>query len=77
MTEKLPPVEELTYEQALSELEELLSVLESDEGNLNEVLEKFERGQALIAHCSQLLEKAELKVQQLAGDEITDFEPEA
>lgn len=77
MTEKLPPVNELTYEQALAELEGLLSILESDEGSLDEVLAKFERGQALVQHCATLLEKAELKVRQLSGDEIIDFEADA
>ncbi len=74
MTEKITLVDELTYEQALGELEELLSILESDEGNLDEILTKFERGQALVQHCATLLEKAELKVRQLSGDEMIDFE---
>ncbi|MBT3392082.1 MAG: exodeoxyribonuclease VII small subunit [Chloroflexi bacterium] len=77
MTKKLPPVNELTYEQALAELEGLLSLLETDDGGLDEILAKFERGQALVQHCAALLEKAELKVRQLSGDEIIDFEADA
>ncbi len=71
------PIEELTYEQAFSELEALIAALESDEATLDDLLAKFERGQALARHCAALLEQAELKVQQLSGEEISDFAPES
>jgi exodeoxyribonuclease VII small subunit len=34
----------------------------------------FERGQALVKRCGELLDGAELKVRELSGDELTDFE---
>jgi exodeoxyribonuclease VII small subunit len=70
------PVEELTYEEALVELEEIVSALEGDasRNQLEESIKLFERGQALAARCSVLLEAAELKVRQVAGDEILPFE---
>lgn len=71
-TEK--PVEELTYEEALAELEEIVSALEGEQSQLDESIKLFERGQKLAAHCSSLLEAAELKVKQVAGDEIIPFE---
>jgi exodeoxyribonuclease VII small subunit len=74
MSKELPLVKDLTYEQAFSELEALIAILESDEGSLDETLAKFERGQALTTHCATLLDRAELKVKQLSGDEISDFE---
>ncbi|MEA3352028.1 MAG: exodeoxyribonuclease VII small subunit [Chloroflexota bacterium] len=74
MTEQLPPIEELTYEQAFTELNALIATLEADEGTLDEILAKFERGQKLTGHCADLLDKAELKVKQLSGDELIDFE---
>jgi exodeoxyribonuclease VII small subunit len=67
-------VEELTYEEALAELEEIVSALEGDQNQLEESIKLFERGQALAARCSELLEAAELKVKQVAGDEIIPFE---
>lgn len=73
MSKELPPVEELTYEQAFTELEALVSTLEVDESSLDATLTKFERGQVLARHCAELLDRAELKVKQLSGDEITDF----
>jgi exodeoxyribonuclease VII small subunit len=69
-------VEELTYEEALVELEEIVSALEGDasRNQLEEAIKLFERGQALTARCNALLEAAELKVRQVAGDEIIPFE---
>ena len=70
------PVEELTYEEALQELEEIVSALEADasRNQLDESIRLFERGQAVAARCSFLLEAAELKIWQVAGDEIIPFE---
>ncbi len=73
--EELVPVEQLSYEGALSELETLVLDLESEEHSLEEALAMFERGQALAQHCSQLLEGAELKIQELTGEELVDFDP--
>jgi exodeoxyribonuclease VII small subunit len=67
-------VEELTYEEALAELEEIVSALEGEQNQLDESIKLFERGQALAARCSVLLEEAELKVKQVAGDEVIPFE---
>ena len=69
------PIEDLTYEQALSELEEIIQNLEADEHTLEETLAMFERGQALAQYCAKLLEVAELKVQELSGDQLVDFDP--
>ena len=67
-------VEELTYEEALAELEKIVSALEGEQNQLEESIKLFERGQALAARCAVLLEAAELKVKQVAGDEIIPFE---
>ena len=74
-TEKL--VEELSYEEALVELEGIVLALEDGQSQLEEAIKLFERGQALAARCGVLLEAAELKVKQLVGDVVTDFEEES
>jgi exodeoxyribonuclease VII small subunit len=66
-------LEALTYEQAYAELEEIVAALESDQNSLEDALALFERGQKLSHHCAQLLDKAELKIMQLSGDELVDF----
>ncbi len=67
-------VEELTYEEALAELEEIVAALEGEPNRLEEAIKLFERGQALAGRCSVLLEAAELKVRQVAGEEVIPFE---
>jgi exodeoxyribonuclease VII small subunit len=68
-----PPVEELTYEQALAELEAIVASLESDKLPLEDSMAFYERGQALTKHCIELLDKAELRVKQLSGDSLVDL----
>lgn len=68
------PVEELTYEQALHELETIVAGLEAEEVPLDTAMALFERGQLLVQHCTGLLEKADLRVRQILGEELVDFE---
>jgi exodeoxyribonuclease VII small subunit len=70
-------VEELSYEEALAELESIVSTLEGEQSQLEEAIKLFERGQALAARCGVLLEAAELKVKQVAGDAVLPFEEES
>jgi exodeoxyribonuclease VII small subunit len=72
----LHPVDDLTYEQALAELETIVSSLESSKLSLEETMSLFERGQQLIKHCVELLDKAELRVKQLSGGMLTDLDVE-
>lgn len=58
----------LSFEQALLALEETVARLESGDLSLEESLELFEKGQALAGYCSDLLEKAELRVEMLTAD---------
>jgi exodeoxyribonuclease VII small subunit len=71
------PVEELSYEEALTELESVVESLEDGQNPLEESMKLFERGQALVTHCSALLESAQLKVQKLAGESVVSFEEES
>jgi len=68
------PVDELAYEEALAELEKIVSTLEDEQKPLEEAMRLFERGQSLVTRCSALLEAAELKVRQLAGEDVVPFE---
>ncbi len=66
----LTPPEALSYEQALAELEQIITALENGKTSLQESLALFERGQALAQRCAGLLEETELRVRQLTGEEI-------
>jgi exodeoxyribonuclease VII small subunit len=65
-TKTVTPVDELSFEDALAELDETVRQLEAGDLPLDDALALFERGQRLSARCQGLLQAAELKVQQLA-----------
>jgi exodeoxyribonuclease VII small subunit len=67
-------LEGVSYEQALGELERIVAALESEERPLEEALALYERGQVLARYCAGLLDNAELKVQQLSGEDLEDFQ---
>ena len=70
------PVDDLIYEQAFLQLEEVVAVLETGDYPLDISIRLFERGQLLARHCAGLLDQADLKVQQLSGDILIEFPSE-
>ena len=61
-------IEELTFEEALAELESVVAQLETGELTLEASLTLFERGQQLAARCNTQLEQASLRIEQLTAD---------
>ena len=70
-------IENLTYEEAMTELEGIVEALEGEQNPLEDSMKLFERGQALVMRCGALLEAAQLKVQKLVGDTAISFEEES
>ena len=68
MSRKKP--ENLSFEEALSELEALVEQLENGEISLDESLKSFERGVALTRNCQTQLQNAELKVKTLSEETL-------
>ncbi|KAA9006965.1 exodeoxyribonuclease VII small subunit [Histidinibacterium aquaticum] len=66
MTEK--PVAEMSFEEAMGELETLVGQLERGDVPLDESIRLYERGAALKARCEQKLSEAEEKVAKLTLD---------
>lgn len=56
------------FEEAMKELEEIAQELESGKLNLDESVEKFEKGIKLSKKCSDILDKAEKKISILIKD---------
>ncbi|MGF1501474.1 MAG: exodeoxyribonuclease VII small subunit [Paracoccaceae bacterium] len=61
------PVEDMSFEEALAALEDVVSRLESGEVPLEASIALYERGTALKRHCEQKLADAELKVQKIVA----------
>lgn len=72
---------EYKFEEALKELEEIVSKLENQTAKLDDSLELYEAGIFLVKRCSKLLDDAEQKVKILSRGEdgavvLRDFHPE-
>lgn len=65
MPDSPPPVDKLTFEKALAELEEIVGRLERGDVPLAESITIYERGEALRAHCNKLLGEAEARVEKI------------
>lgn len=62
------PVEELTFRQAMAELEGIVSVLEGNTLELEDSLKSYERGVALLTALQGRLTDAQQKVDVLMGE---------
>ena len=60
---------DLTFEECLARLEQIVASLESGNLPLEESLKVFEEGVALTRHCARYLESAERRIEMLAKDE--------
>ncbi len=59
------PIKELSFEDAIKQLEQIVSRLERGEVALAESVAIYERGAALKAHCEALLREAEARVEKI------------
>jgi exodeoxyribonuclease VII small subunit len=61
------PVDELSYADAVAELDEILDRLEHDEPDVDRVATDVARASALIAHCRERISSARLRVDEVVG----------
>ncbi|MCH7808107.1 MAG: exodeoxyribonuclease VII small subunit [Planctomycetes bacterium] len=55
----------LTFEEALAQLETIAEQIEQGAIGLEESINKYQEGMALVRQCRDILSKAELKIQKL------------
>lgn len=73
MSEQKLSFDEMSFNEASLELERVIRMLESNQLELEESLEAYERGVALVRALKTRLNEAEQKVETLLGE----IEPEA
>ncbi|WP_099865204.1 exodeoxyribonuclease VII small subunit [Pararhizobium haloflavum] len=66
--ETRPDIATLSFEQALAELERIVSDLERGDVPLDRSIEIYERGEALKKHCEKLLKAAEDRIEKIRLD---------
>ena len=60
-----PDIAELSFEQALAELERIVAELESGKAELERSVDVYRRGALLKAHCEAKLRAAQLQVEKI------------
>ena len=68
-----PDITKLSFEEALDQLENIVSKLEDGSINLEESIEEYTRGVHLKNHCETKLKEATLKVEQITIDKDGKF----
>ncbi len=58
-------IAEMSFEEALTELEQIVNKAESGQETLANSIANFERGIILKNHCETLLQQAKLKIEQI------------
>ena len=61
MTEK-----NMTFEQSMQRLEQIVRTLERGDAQLDESLKLFQEGTELVRACGKLLDEAELEIKKIA-----------
>ena len=59
----------MTYEEAMTRLEKIVSMLENDTLSLDDSLKLYEEGTKLARFCNKTLDEAELKITKLGTEE--------
>lgn len=70
-------MEELTFEQAMENLEKIVRELENGNLSLDESVKKFEQGMKLSKHCNEILNKAEKDITILLEKENGEINEES
>ena len=60
-------IKKISFEDALTELEEIVRKIDTGQENLADAIDSFERGVLLKKHCEQMLKDAKLKIEKIAS----------
>ncbi len=62
-------IEKLSFEEAIKELTSIVGKIEQGQIPLQDSLEQYEKGMALIKHCRGILQKAEKRIEKISEPE--------
>ena len=67
MSENAPDIGNMSFEDALRALEEVVRKLESGEAKLDESIDLYERGEKLRQHCQARLDAAQERIEKIVA----------
>jgi exodeoxyribonuclease VII small subunit len=79
VTKKKPDIADLSFEDALAEIEGIIERIESGETGLEQSITEYERGARLIRRCREVLDRAEKQIEDVTSGLLgsTEGEPKA
>jgi exodeoxyribonuclease VII small subunit len=69
------PKDDVPFEQAFQQLEQLVKNMESDRLPLDQLVEHYERGNRLLKTCQKRIREAEQRIEQIAAGKAGGVEP--
>ena len=74
MAEQKPKkeIDKMSFENAIKELTSIVGKIEQGQVPLQDSLEQYEKGMALIKHCRTILQKAEKRIDKITDEKNTD-----
>jgi exodeoxyribonuclease VII small subunit len=66
---KKDDMEKLSFEDAIKELTNIVGKIEQGQIPLQDSLEQYEKGMALIKHCRTILQKAEKRIEKISKED--------
>ena len=67
-TAKTTKKKELSFEEALTRLEEIATILENESPNLSDALKMYEESAKLLKSCTEMLDGAKAKITVLSKE---------
>lgn len=67
MADNAPNIADMSFEDALRALEDVVRTLESGEAKLDESITLYERGEALRRHCQARLDAAQERIEKIVA----------
>jgi len=65
-------IEKMSFEDAIKELTSIVGKIEQGQVPLQDSLEQYEKGMALIKHCRTILQKAEKRIDKITEEKNAD-----
>ena len=65
-------IEKMSFEDAIKELTSIVGKIELGQVPLQDSLEQYEKGMALIKHCRTILQKAEKRIDKITEEKNAD-----
>ena len=71
-----PEIRQMSFEQALEELQQIVARLEKGEGQLDQAIDSYKRGSELKLHCENKLREAKQQIEKISLGPDGDVETE-